>query len=157
MPKNSPFASPASYPIPDWSIRGDDQWVLKPKEDILQEKTPAGKWVPGGIHRITAQMSWSEETSRFERIPVRQWSIIDPSEEAISLGYDSLRPSTAPQGGGDASLGSSALVSPSKDIGGRHRPNSAVIHARPFSPGGALVPGDAFRAPNSKYAFQTTW
>ena len=153
LPKGSPFASP-SYPIPDWSLQGE-RWILKPKEEVSQEKTPTGRWVPGGVHKITSQMSWSEETSRFERVPVRQWSALDPSEEAIYLGYDGGRPSTAPQGDASSSLDSS--MSLSKVFGSRYRPRSAVTHARPWSPGGALLPGDAFSAPNSKYAFQTKW
>jgi len=150
LPKDSPFASP-SYPVADWSRRGE-QWILKPKAQVVAERAPSPKWVPPGTHRITTSMTWDERTRRFQRTPLRQWSILDPSEEAISISHDPLRPSTAPRGGG-ASLNSS--LSLSKDFGGiNHRPQTAVCHSRPWSPGGALLKVDAFSCPNTKFAYE---
>ena len=148
LPKDSPFASP-SYPVADWSRRGE-QWILKPKAQVVAERAPSPKWVPPGTHRITTSMTWDDRTRRFQRTPVRQWSILDPEESKMC--DEEIRPSTAPRGGG-ASLNLS--LSLSKDFeGSNHRPRTAVCHARPWSPGGALLKVDAFSCPNTRFAYE---
>lgn len=177
LPKSSPFFSPSRYPVPDWSIRPDsvsgEKWILKPKDPVVEEKILVPKWVPAGNHRITTCLEWSEERQTFQRTPLRQWSSLDPADEAVN--FPSVRPATAlGHGAGDddslsCSLNSS--LSLSKDLGERgggrgggrrrhlNRPLTAVAHTRPWSPGGALhrVIGDPFDNCNTKYAHQSKW
>ena len=76
--KTSPFTSPSAYPQAPWSVRGNDLWVLKPKEIVAEEKKPhTPKWVPAGTHKLETQWLWSEDLHRFERKLLRQWSTLE--------------------------------------------------------------------------------
>ena len=76
--KTSPFTTPSAYPQAPWSVRGNDLWVLKPKEIVAEEKKPhTPKWVPAGTHKLETQWLWSEDLHRFERKLLRQWSTLE--------------------------------------------------------------------------------
>ena len=181
--KNAPFSSPSHYPLADWSLRETDRWLLKAKERVIDEKIPAPLWVPAGTHRLTSQLSWSDESKSFQRKVMRQWSTLDPSDEAISLTYHShpqakslhahpselaLRPATAHGTGRGATaflgargregdLDSSMLsLNLSRDSHNK-RPSTAIAHERSWQPGGAPLHGDFGDAPNTKYAFRARW
>ena len=78
LSKTSPFTSPSAYPQAPWSVRGDDLWVLKPKEIVAEEeKPPAPKWVPAGTHKLETKWMWSRDMHRFERKLLRQWSTFE--------------------------------------------------------------------------------